>query len=365
MRIRGCSERRERGIALVIAMICIIVLAGLTAIFAYSMKVETKLAQNGNSEVELYWMGRSGVEYAKAFIALQAAVANEPYHSLNQKWAGGPGSTALSNSPLAELSLDNVELGNGTFSVKITDLDRKVNINRAGFDALEQAFRLMGVDAGEMGSLAGCIQDWIDQDEDENVNNGAESRYYQSLEPPYYSKNAPIDDLSELMLIRGISQDIYWGGVASNHPPARFQSKFGSSANFRQFRAEEIVYPVGLHDLFTPMSSGKVNINTASLMQLQMIPGVDESAAAEIIRMRSGPDGADGTEDDTPFINPGEALGPILGGATAQAQQFCTVRSAVFEVLVTAQIAGYKREYVAIIGGANPQGMQVLSFYWK
>jgi hypothetical protein len=30
----------------------------MTAAFAYFMKVETKLAQNSNSEQELYWLGR-------------------------------------------------------------------------------------------------------------------------------------------------------------------------------------------------------------------------------------------------------------------------------------------------------------------
>ena len=59
----------EQGIALVIVMISIFVLAMLAGGFAYSMKVETKLASNGNSEEELQWLGRSGVEYARWVLA--------------------------------------------------------------------------------------------------------------------------------------------------------------------------------------------------------------------------------------------------------------------------------------------------------
>ena len=39
----------------------------LAAVFAYSMKVETKLAQNAKSEEQLLWLGRSGVEFAAGF----------------------------------------------------------------------------------------------------------------------------------------------------------------------------------------------------------------------------------------------------------------------------------------------------------
>jgi len=195
-------------------------------------------------------------------------------------------------SVLADITLDNVPLGNGTFSIKITDLDRKVNVNTAGPEALEQAFRLVGIDAGEFTTLSSSIQDWIDPDESTHID-GAESDFYQGLPTPYFSKNAPIDDLSELLLIKGITPDIYWGGVATNHTPTKFQPKFGSSYDFSSLNAGDTVYPVGLHELLTPFSSGRININTASAIQLQMIPGVDENVAQQIIQLRAGPDGAD------------------------------------------------------------------------
>src|SRR5207247_8291961 len=91
------------GIALVIVMICIFVLSVLAGGFAYSMKVETKLARNANNETELLWLGRSGVEYARWVLAQQLNIPNEPYDALNQVWAGGQGGFATSNSPLANV----------------------------------------------------------------------------------------------------------------------------------------------------------------------------------------------------------------------------------------------------------------------
>jgi type II secretory pathway component PulK len=353
------------GIALIIVMISITVLSLLAAGFAYSMKVETKLAQNSNSEQELYWLGRSGVEYARYILAAQMGISAEPYDSLNQKWAGGPGGVASTNSVLADIQMSDVPLGNGKFSIKIIDLERKVNINTANEEMLEQAFRLIGVDAGEIGTLSAAILDWIDVDEGTRIN-GAESDYYQGLTPPYNAKNAPLDDLSELFLVRGISPDIFWGGVASNHPPARMQVKLGSTYASGGLNNDPAVFPVGLHDLFTPLSSGRININTASATALQMIPFVDEALAAEIIKMRAGPDGADGTEDDTPLLNPGELVNAGLNNqVVGQITRVCDVRSKTFEVTVDADISGYRRQFIAILGRNSRTDIQILSFYWK
>ena len=126
-------------------------------------------------------------------------------------------------------------------------------------------------------------------------------------------------------------------------------------------------YAVGFVDLFTPISTGRININTASFTTLQMIPFVDESIAAEIIRLRSGLDGVDGTEDDTPFRNAGELINvPGISRQTVgQLQRLCDVRSRSFEVLVDVEVNGYKRQFIAIVGRNSPRDVQVLSFYWK
>src|SRR6266496_1226971 len=88
-----------------------------------------KLAENVESESELEWIGRSGVELARYVLAQQLNIPGESgYDALNQKWAGGPGGT---NDLLADISLENNQLGRGKFSVKIIDLERKMNLNYA------------------------------------------------------------------------------------------------------------------------------------------------------------------------------------------------------------------------------------------
>ena len=356
-------QTKSNGIAIIIVMIAILVLSVMAAGFAYSMKVETKLAQNAENEQQLLWLGRSGVELARYVLSEQTRIPGERYDALNQIWAGGPGSIDESNSPLAGISLDNYKVGDGTVSLKIVDLERKVNINTANATTLQQALNLMGVDVDDMAVIVDSILDWIDTDDSPRLS-GAESDYYQRLSPPYYAKNAPVDDLSELLLVRGIADhpEIYWGGSAPNHPPAAFQHKLG----FGHSPGQAPDYPFGLVDIFTPISTGLINVNTADVNVLQMIPGVDEATAQNIIKLRAGPDGAEGTEDDTPFATVNQLVTAGLNPQTvSQLSRVCTVRSATFEVHVTARIGDYKREYVAILFRNSGTDIQVLSFYWK
>jgi general secretion pathway protein K len=351
MKIR--THHNSGGIALIMVMCAIFVLSALAAGFVLSMKVETRLAYNANSEQQLLWLGRSGVELAR--YVLSQHPPGEPYDSLNQKWAGGSGSLSESNSVLSSLPLNNYPVGDGTVSIKIIDLERKVNINTASATTIQQALTLMGVDANDISVVSDSILDWIDSDDLPRVA-GAESDYYQGLAVPYYAKNAPIDDLSELLLVKDVTPEMYWGGNAGNHTPSVFQHKLGLGTAPGQTPD----YPFGLVEIFTPFSSGKININTANANVLQMIPGVDAAMADAIIKQRAGPDGVDGTEDDISFNSPGQ-----LGGFGIQDTSACDTRSFTYEVHATAQIGEFKREYVAILARTSGMDIQVLSFYWK
>ena len=173
-----------------------------------------------------------------------------------------------------------------------------------------------------------------------------------------------MDDLSELLLVKGVTHDMYYGGGggdAGDHTLPVFHNKLG----FGNAPGEEPNYPFGLKDVFTPISAGRININTADANVLQTLPGVDAQVAADIIKQRAGPDGVDGTEDDTPFRNVGQlqaaGINPQL---IAQMNQICDIRSHVFEVHINAQIGNYQREYVALLLRNSPADIQVVGFYW-
>jgi general secretion pathway protein K len=359
-------NRSERGIALLIVMISIIVLTILASGFAYSMKVETKLARNANSEAELEWLGRSGVEYARWVLANSMLNPMERYDSLDQAWATGTGFLGPTNNPIAYVH-NPFNLGHGTVSWKITDLESKFNINSPEAilqQVLPQAFTLIGVGPGEATPVVNSILDWIDPDDQTHIE-GAESRYYEGLTPAYESKNGPIDDISELLLIKGVTPEMYYGGIATNFQPNYFsqqRDRYGRSAN----AAPTIT--VGLTNLFTPLSRGKININTASAEVLQLIPGVDAMMAEAIVSGRQGTPDPMAPGMFGPYGNVGDVvrMPNIPRALVGQLAQFCDVHSYTFRVDITATVnSSYTRYFTAILGRNGPRDVQVLSFYWS
>lgn len=348
--MRRLKRQSNAGIALVMVMMFIITLAILAGGFAYSMRIETRLARNTFMEPDLEWLGRSGVELAKFVIAQESDLPGQPYTALNQAWAGGIG---ITNEVFATITLQDMPVGDGFVSVEIIDRERKVNINIVGREILEQALMLMQVDAGEFSTIIDSILDWRDPDED-TLFSGAETDAYLPL--GYIAKNGPLGDISELLLIRGITREMFYGQSGMSRLRLHRDSEFGAFG-----------YPYGLEELFTTISMGRLNINTASAVVLQVLPGVDEALAQAIVQTRAGLDAYPGNEDDTPFQSPGElanvpGMFPELISAITPLTH---VRSFVFEIHVTARVGKYIRRYKALIYRGNPRNIQTLMFSWE
>lgn len=356
MKLRICPNARTHSFALIVALMAIFVLSVDAALLWYSMQVDIKLAGKAQYEPQMLWLGRSGVELACWVLAQEANVPGEPYDAKNQFWAGGPGGPGETNSILSNVSLDHYQIGDGWVSIKIIDEERFANINIASPQIIQQALTVMGVDANSIPTVTDSIQDWVQPGDNPRLS-GAKNQYYLSLSPPYYCKEAPMDDISELLLVKGVTPAMYNGGVESNAAPKKltFSSPFQSDS-----------YAFGLKDVFTPFSDGKININTADANVLQLIPGVDEATAEDIIKARAGPDGVEGTADDTPFQSTGDVQ---RAGINQEAMQnigaFCDVRSHTFEVDVTAHYINFTREYIAIVWRNSPQDIRVVGFHWK
>lgn len=60
----------------------------------------------------------------------------------------------------------------------------------------------------ESEDLAAAIFDWRDEDDSLNAG-GAETRQYLAKTPPYQAKNNAFDTLEELLLVNGMTPDIY------------------------------------------------------------------------------------------------------------------------------------------------------------
>jgi len=170
---------------------------------------------------------------------------------------------------------------------KLVDESAKINLNLASADLLS------GLECLDEAAVA-SILDWIDKDDVPNPD-GAEDDYYSSLEPPYSCKDGPIDNIEELLLIKGITPQIYYGAnldEAGNHS-AEIDTE---STEFAE--ADPQNSPVGLRDLLTVYGDGRININTVSERVLHAIPLLSDAAIAEIISRQRSASRKFGSMDD-------------------------------------------------------------------
>ena len=376
MRIRCHPHQAKRGIALVMVMVVILAFGVLAASYAFSMKVEMRLAANTTRDPDMEWLGRSGIELARFVLAEKMQIPIEgQFDALSQMWAGGPLGT---NEVLLAVSLTGVRLGDGMINVRIRDLERKININIADEPLLNRTMQVMGVDPFAADMIVDSILDWVDPDLEPRLN-GVDGEAYLTEPnppfPPYLSKNGPIDHITELLLIRGIEPSLYYGmgsgsdgfGMPVGYPPS---SGLGPDIGVpppygAQLNPGVNIGTAGLKDLFTPIGGARVNVNTASEAVLSLIPGLDENLAREIVVTRRGFDGMDGTEDDFPFMRIQDLVGVpgMVPELISILNRYCTVRSSSFELEIEARLGEYRKTYVATLIRLGSRDVLVLNFY--
>jgi general secretion pathway protein K len=254
--LKGCpvkpgGERRrkkEAGAALILVLLMISILVVLAVETLRAMQVEEAGARYFQDSFQAEALAKSGVHVTTALLLKDAkdAETNQADH-LGEPWAqvGQPGAEGV------PLSLSEI----GTLEGQVTDESSKFPINALVDDkgALRPAYaqvlgRLLTNPPFQMAeedakALVAAIKDWLDPDDETTEGGGAESDYYQSQEKPHGCRNGPMTSVDELLLVRGMTDALYYG-------------KHGSP---------------GLKDLLTVYSGGKININTAGPLVLQAL----------------------------------------------------------------------------------------------
>ncbi len=64
--------------------------------------------------------------------------------------------------------------------------------------------------------VVNSILDWIDSDEDIRTG-GAEAEYYSTLAVPYEPRNAPMESIDELLMIQGVTPQLFYGEDANRN----------------------------------------------------------------------------------------------------------------------------------------------------
>lgn len=199
--------RRERGIALVTAILVV----SLATIAATAILVSANVAVHRTANLqdsEKAWWYAQGVEsWVKS--VLQRDLEDNATDTLKDVWARP----------------DNVfPVDEGVLRGTVIDLQGRFNLNNLGTpDAALHAFyaaqfgRLLGgiegADAMQAKAIASAVRDWVDADSEPTGFDGGEDTEYLSArsesQPPQRVPNRPMASVSELLAVKGVTRELY------------------------------------------------------------------------------------------------------------------------------------------------------------
>lgn len=250
--------KESGGFALILTILVISLIVALTLQFNASMRSDLYGAANLRDGTQLACIAKSGINFARAVLFKDAL--DSKVDSLTEAWAD-----AKTLSSASGLMFEQ-----GRFEVQIMDHSGRIQINQLvdkegkyNLKEKELISRFLsseefGLDSQEVGNLIDALKDWIDPD-NEVTAFGEESSYYQGLEAAYSCRNGPLEYLEELLFVKGITRELFYG---TQEKP-------------------------GISRFLTVYGDGKININTADPLVLRSLSDqLDQDMIQEMVAYR-------------------------------------------------------------------------------
>ena len=280
------ARHTKSGSALMIALWVLLILSLLIGGFAFDMHIEAGITSFYRKRMKAQRLAHAGVEWAKLVLVKSYDVNEE--EELEEGEDEQVYTSALNLSKSVSVSGQSITLGSGKVEVEIKPEQGRHNVNSIDEEQWVEILDRANIPVDQRDELIDCFVDWVDENDIHQLN-GAESDDPFYEERGYEVKNGPLDSVDELLLIKGFSEEIVYGGPSEDE--------------------DEEPY-LGIAQSLTVWGDGKINVNTASREVLMTLIGMDEVLVDDLIDARRGLDGEEGTRDDG-FDSVDELLGQV------------------------------------------------------
>jgi len=257
----------ERGVALFLVLWVLVLLSVIVAEFCHTMRAEVNMTWGFTQGTRAYYVAYAGIQQAvdqmvrEGFGPVRREVESE------QSEREGPFFRINCKNP-------KVLFGEGYYVVQVANEAGKIDINTADSRLLKIMLSPFQLDEQEAAVIVDSILDWRDQDQLHRLH-GAENDYYQALPTPYQCKNDSFDSVEELLLVRGITRKIFYGGLrdmVTVYGEAAEGPRGGKSVPRKKVKPQ------------------RININAAPPLVLGALPGMTEDAVKAVLAFREEKD---------------------------------------------------------------------------
>ncbi|MBN1571092.1 MAG: general secretion pathway protein GspK [Acidobacteria bacterium] len=301
-----CRLPTERGVILIALLWILTALSFIALSFSRESFVEVAAARNAQSLEDSYFVARAGIE-TTIYQMIQKRMMPRIRRAAGQS----------APDPI-DLGVVTGTLNGGTYQVNIQDESGKISLNVVSEQQLRRLVEAIGIGKEDGDIIVDSILDWKDPDKSYRLN-GAEDDYYATLNPPYKAKNAIFDTVEELLLVRGVTPEYFYG-----YPE---RTSDGS-----------IVYRYGLSRCLTTYSEkNQINVNFAPLPVLMSVQGISPEAAQMIYERRRA----------NPFNTTADISRELPGSPGAVALSYLTTQqTGIYTLLASAHASRSKAKRV-------------------
>lgn len=219
MRTNFQEGKSERGVVLVVVLITVAILTTLVVDLIYFTQVDTEISANTRDEIKSRYIAKSGVNVVAGTMKNRTLEELEEISSLFGDQSG-------SSEGYWVIRVPSFPVGSGSVSITVIDERSKINLNTLVSQTTNQVdlqvlaelgelFRMLGVDSRQSERFISSLINWTDrpvegaQSQNDQDPNGADARFYESLDNPYGIKDGSLDSLDEIRLIDGMEEEFF------------------------------------------------------------------------------------------------------------------------------------------------------------
>ena len=212
----ACRLNVRAGSTLLVVLVVVVVLSLGAYTFSELMLVEMEATNIYGRSLQSRELALSGIELDAAYVGDRSEIDGwNSYHNPSQFQNINlvPGEVPRVSGYFSVVAPVVTDAQSKTIRFGLSNESGKLNLNILATEEEEvegdAVNRLMYI-PNMTEEIASAILDWIDEDEDPRPY-GVESDYYSTLESPYYAKNAPLESLDELLLVRDVTPEMLYG----------------------------------------------------------------------------------------------------------------------------------------------------------
>jgi len=264
-------KKNRQGLALVAVLWIVMILILIAAVMSRSTRLDSRSTIAAAEEVRCRWACRAGVEKGIALLVE------------DQREGDGKTDRWCEN----ETDCNNIALEGCEFTIEITDEASRLNVNTAAEKQLEEIPYMTR-------EITQAILDWRDKD-DQPQASGAESGYYLGLRHGYSIRNGPLKTVRELLLVKGVSQEQFYGEEGSRYRNAARRGIQTAGFQGAAKNTSQEVLEKGWIEYLTcysyeinkdALGNNRININKADENKLVNELGISKGQAKWIVENR-------------------------------------------------------------------------------